>query len=547
MEVKTYKAYEDIDRFSPVFLFTDHRKKINYVYASPRLSSLDQGIPVCIGVCVNSPLKNEVAKVAISGTVNVRYYGEYPTKPTDVYVITKYKSKEVKGYVSYLCEEITPFIYDNSHIIKVGTLSVNSEYSNPRLAKDAFNRRLISMIISIDNKNYNHSSPHRLDIIPTGRLEGFTFSLYEIGQDLKKGIHAEDVLTSFDAIVSDINQNSPKEQLYNSINNYCENLFYNIPVVMHDVAAGYVKRLSVTMTNGQSVFDSENELRIASNGQLTTIPLTNNSFGVSEFALVDSITNSHLYPYIDTTQDINSWVVGSVFLNPIIGMYDLVKTTINGVSYSVRYCPITDSYNYTVSYFVGLTAEYNKYNSDGFIVRLSWYHNSPLANSIYNAYGNYESIIPFENTILTNEPIIESNRQSMISKTVSVESKKNALLEAIANNDTQKVLQLQNEIQSISDEAYILKQDSEIIISQVDDAANNAATYYNVAVDIKNNSNYAYHVMFYLDQTISKYTTVLDGKQLSNYNFSNTISQHNQLLNHKSEADTAASDYLINN
>ncbi len=86
---------------------------------------------------------------------------------------------------------------------------------------------------------------------------------------------------------------------------------------MKDVAAGYVKRLSVTMTNGQSIrFDSENELRIASNGQLTTIPLTNNPFGVSEFALVDSITNSHLYPYIDTTQDINSWVVGSVFLNP---------------------------------------------------------------------------------------------------------------------------------------------------------------------------------------------------------------------------------------
>ncbi len=135
----------------------------------------------------------------------------------------------------------------------------------------------------------------------------------------------------------------------------------------------------------------------------------------------------------------------------------------------------------------------------------------------------------------------------MISKTVSVESKKNALLEAITSNDTQKVIQLQNEIQAISDEAYLLKEDSETIINQIDNAANNAATHYNTAVDIKNNSNYAYHVMFYLDQTISKYTTILDGKQVSNYNFSNTINQHNQLLNHKSQADTAANDYLNNN
>ncbi len=48
MEVKTYKAYEDIDRFSPVFLFRDERKKINYVYASPRLSHSTKVFPYAL-------------------------------------------------------------------------------------------------------------------------------------------------------------------------------------------------------------------------------------------------------------------------------------------------------------------------------------------------------------------------------------------------------------------------------------------------------------------------------------------------------------------
>ena len=478
MEVKTYTAYENIDRFSPVFLFNDSRKKKSYIYSSNNLPELDNGIPICIGICINTVLKGQVGKVVVKGTTNIRYFGDYPSKLTDVYIITKHKSKNVKGYVSYLCEEVTPLIYEKSHIIKVGTVQTSYHYNDKKMEKDHFGPRILNILLNIENKNYDHTSPHRLDLISTARLSGFTFSLYQIGQDLKIGMDAATTQEKLQIVIDNMKQNSSKAQLYHSINNYCEQLFYNIPVVTRQVASGYVKRLSVTLTSGQPVYDSENELRISSESigftgpaltvpgltepgltepVLTTIPLLNNNpFNVSEFNLCDSISKSHLYPYIDTTQDINSWVVGSLFLNPVVGMYDLVKTTINGVGFGVRYCPITESYNYTISYFVGLTEAYNKYNSDGIIVRLSWYSNGALANSIYVIYDTYHSIIQYYSNMSNYAAEISDNYLLIAQKAESVRVKGNQITAAVSTGDTETVIARQNEIQVLYDEVEIL-------------------------------------------------------------------------------------------
>lgn len=560
MEVKTYTAYENIDRFSPVFLFNDSKKKKSYIYSSNDLTQLDNGNPTCIGVCINSPLKGQYGKVVIKGTINIRYFGDYPSNLTDVYIITKHKSKNVKGYVSYLCEEVTPLIYEKSHIIKVGTVQTSYHYNDKKMEKDHFGPRILNILLNIENKNYDHTSPHRLDLISTARLSGFTFSLYQIGQDLKIGMDAAGTQEKLQIIIDNMKQNSSKAQLYHSINNYCEQLFYNIPVVTREVASGYVKRLSVTLTSGQPVFDSENELRISSENSgstlppttesepvLTTIPLINNNpFNVGEFNLCDSISKSHLYPYINTTEDINSWVVGSLFLNPVVGMYDLVKTTINGVGYGVRYCPITESYNHTVSYFVGLTNTYNKYNSDGIIVRLSWYSNGALANSIYAIYNQYQSILQYYTSMTNYAAEISDNYSLIAEKTESVRVKGNQITAAISTQDTETVITRQNEIQVLYDEVEVLFSNSQNTIAAISATITLSTDIYNNAVDVNNNSNYAYSVLFYINEILTKHPIMVDQQVQSIETFNSSITARNNLIAYKNEADFKANEYLNN-
>lgn len=560
MEVKTYTAYENIDRFSPVFLFNDSKKKKSYIYSSNDLTQLDNGNPTCIGVCINSPLKGQYGKVVIKGTINIRYFGDYPSNLTDVYIITKHKSKNVKGYVSYLCEEVTPLIYEKSHIIKVGTVQTSYHYNDKKMEKDHFGPRILNILLNIENKNYDHTSPHRLDLISTARLSGFTFSLYQIGQDLKIGMNAANTQEKLQIIIDNMKQNSSKAQLYHSINNYCEQLFYNIPVVTREVASGYVKRLSVTLTSGQPVFDSENELRISSENSgstlppttesepvLTTIPLLNNNpFNAGEFNLCDSIAKSYLYPYIDTTEDINSWVVGSLFLNPVVGMYDLVKTTINGVGYGVRYCPITESYNHTVSYFVGLTDTYNKYNSDGIIVRLSWYSNGALANSIYVIYNNYQSILQYYTNMTNYAAKISDNYSLIAEKTESVRVKGNQITAAVSTQDTQTVTTRQNEIQVLYDEVEVLFSNSQNTIAAIYSTITLSTDIYNNAVDVNNNSNYAYSVLFYIDEILTKHPIMVDQQAQSIETFNSSITARNNLIAYKNAADFKANEYLNN-
>jgi hypothetical protein len=53
-----YIAYEEISKYSPVFSFYSEKNKINYVYVSQDLVNIDNGNPLCIGICINNVKKN---------------------------------------------------------------------------------------------------------------------------------------------------------------------------------------------------------------------------------------------------------------------------------------------------------------------------------------------------------------------------------------------------------------------------------------------------------------------------------------------------------
>ncbi len=176
MEVKYYIAYENIDRFSPVFLFYHNGKKKHYVYSSHDLSEVDNSDPVCVGVCINDVKRGDNAKVVNSGNVNIRYYGDYPSTFTDVYALKKYDGNSLKGYTSYLADKVEPVIRNNSSIIKLGTI-YPSNYNDEKISKDAFVPRVVKIVLGIQNQNYNYYNSNALDELPKIKFQKKFFCL----------------------------------------------------------------------------------------------------------------------------------------------------------------------------------------------------------------------------------------------------------------------------------------------------------------------------------------------------------------------------------
>ncbi len=333
---------------------------------------------MCIGVCINDATRNGIAKVVVSGVTNIRYYGDLPTKNTAVYCLKKYNNDEKYGFVSYIADNVELLTYEKSHVIKLGIIYPSTLYNDDKLPKNAFVPRILKISLGIDNENFDHHNSHALDELPQNKIENGVFSMYEIGNLLKTGIESQDAVGALNTLISNNMQNASKNLLCNHINNYCERVYYNIPFITTDGAEDYVKRLSVTLASSQVVFDTENNLRIVDDetgGILTSVPLSSNPFNTASFDLVDSIVNSHLYSYIDKSDPNINDLIGSYYFSPSTGVYDNIKNTVNGVSFGSRYCPIVDTYSYDVSYFIGLTNNYNKHNSDGLNIRLSWYKN----------------------------------------------------------------------------------------------------------------------------------------------------------------------------
>ena len=61
MSIANYIAYENIEQYSPVFIFNCEKDSKKYVYTSQNL--FEQ--PYCIGICINSPKKGQKSKSSI--------------------------------------------------------------------------------------------------------------------------------------------------------------------------------------------------------------------------------------------------------------------------------------------------------------------------------------------------------------------------------------------------------------------------------------------------------------------------------------------------
>jgi hypothetical protein len=461
MEVRWYTAKDYINTGDPVFLYHSNKKNKDYAYSSYANTSIDGGQPVCIGVAINSASKDKTVKVSISGVVEVNYIGDIRTVMTDVFVITKYKSKSYNhGYVSYLCNDITPFIFEKHHIIKLGTIfpSNNDGRQNPSVANSDFVERKVKIQLSIENKNYDYHNIGNFGLVPNNIIQiengvnNFTFSYQDIASDLKEGLEHPDVVSKFNDVIYDVSHSRSKNFLYKSLNAYCETLFTHIPNALQEVAPEFIKRLIVTSSSGQLLYDSENNLRIWDTvaDDFTKIPLIANHFGETEFNLAESIINAHLYPYIDTTLSINSWVLKSGYTCPVNTTYQMIKSTINGIGYGERYDPVTNYYNFAVSAFVGTTANFNKHNSEGLIVQLNWMQDPVISIVIWEVNTLYNTIIQNYNTTeeqfkIAAEAKAEAEVQNLLAK-----QKRDLAITAATNGDFALARSLAMEIFIIS-------------------------------------------------------------------------------------------------
>ena len=546
MKVKSYTAYENIERFSPVFLFYDNSKKENYVYSSHNLTQLDKGNPVCIGVCINDVIRNGIAKVVISGVTNIRYYGDLPSKNTAVYCLKKYNNEEKHGFVSYIADNVELLTYEKSHIIKLGIIYPSTLYNDDKLPKNAFVPRILKISLGIDNENFDHHNSHALDELPQNKIENGLFSMYEIGNLLKTGMQSQDAVGAFNTLINNNVQNASKNLMCNHINNYCERVYYNIPFITTPGAEEYVKRLSVTMSSGQVVFDTENNLRIVdhkTNGVLTSIPLLSNPFNTASFDLVDSIVNSHLYPYVDNSDTTINGVIGSYYFSPSTGVYDNIKNTVNGISFGSRYCPIVDTYSYDVSYFNGMTNNFNKHDSDGLNVRLSWYKNPVLAALLRAVYNNYTIINDINSSAKINTQTITENTQTITKNKEHTNTLKTQVEQELLNKNLKNAVALQNQINTLQQTTHALLQSNETLNNAIN---NDQTTSSNTITQIETveNEDYIYHVKKYVDDAKQENTEVNTLKSTANSSYDTSVVESGLLDDYKTSVDTLITNYV---
>ena len=519
MEVRWYTAKDYINSGDPVFLYHSNKKEKDYAYSSYNNTTIDGGQPVCIGVAINSASKEKTVKVAISGTVDVNYIGDVRTIMTDVYIITKYKSKTyTHGRVSYLCNDITPFIFEKHHIIKVGTLypSNNDGVETKGYVNSNFAERKMKIQLSIENQNFNYHNIGNFGLVPNNVVQiedgvnNFTFSYQDIAGHLKTGLEHPDVISKFNDIIYDVSHSKEKrytiggtqvEGLYKTLNAYCETLMSYIPNPLQNGAPEFIKRLIVTSSSGQMVYDSENDLRIwdTVGNDLTKIPLIANPFGETEFILGDSIVNAHLYPYIDTTLAINSWVLKSGYTSPVNTTYQMIKSTINGIGYGERYDPVTNLYNFAVSAFIGTTANVNKHNSEGLIVQLNWMQDPTIASEIWAVNVQYQIIL--ENYPIAKEQcaIAAQAKATAVEKDLLCKTKRDEAIAAVNGGNYTLARSLAFEIFLLSNDIKSLLETATTAKNTAETALINAANAYAIMDTYKTSPYYDMYLKYMVE------------------------------------------------
>jgi hypothetical protein len=366
-EIKEFIAYEKILKYSPVFVYYCPINEKNYVYVSQNLDKLDKGQPYVIGVCINSPRKGKIAKVQIKGITKVRYFGSYPTINLSVYVATSYNNVPLIGVASSLEKGIIPKNYQSSFIHKVGTV-YPLKCGKPD--KDV-KARLVNINLDIDNQSFDLYNIYTFDLLPKGDIYGRDFSYYQIGQDLNTGLKNPLVIEKFNLLLTAYEEQVSLKDLCFATDQYCQTLFDAIP---DPYINKYEKSATVTTSNGQIIFISNNNLRIYNykTNDVQLITLNPNSLGKSNFPLYKSLSNAPFWAYVNINDPNNNGFIGSGFYYPAGSAYEVVQAYINGVGIAARYSTTTSAYNYCVTYYLGLTDSYNVNDSEAFIIRLIW-------------------------------------------------------------------------------------------------------------------------------------------------------------------------------
>jgi hypothetical protein len=156
-----------------------------------------------------------------------------------------------------------------------------------------------------------------------------------------------------------------------STDQYCQTLFNAIP---DPFSKQYEKRLIAIKSNGQTVFDSNINLRIYDYkiNDIQLITLIKNPLEKNSFSLYTSLASAPFWAYVDVNDPNNNEFIGSTFNFPVGGVYEFAQAYINGIGIGSRYATTTKSFNYNVSYYLGITDSYNVNDSEALIVRLGW-------------------------------------------------------------------------------------------------------------------------------------------------------------------------------
>ena len=190
-----YIAYENIEKYSPVFSFLCEDKNTSYVYISRTFKHIDGGTPYCIGICTKTVKKNEIACIITSGSgyTSVRYIGQISkkTETSPIYLTDTFNGNSVFGVASTLGENIVPYTTNNnSFLIKIGDvlpkITCKKCKKCNKCDKSANTIRLVKVFLGIDNQNRDLFNIHTLDQIPKINIQGLDFSFYTIGQALQK-------------------------------------------------------------------------------------------------------------------------------------------------------------------------------------------------------------------------------------------------------------------------------------------------------------------------------------------------------------------------
>ena len=364
-----YIAYEKINKYSPVFSFYCEKNNINYVYVSQDLIKVDSGNPLCVGICINNVKKNESAKIVQNGIIKVRYVGESIPNDTTInlYLANNYNNLKLNGYSTQINKNVIPYSYSKTFLIKLGK-------SIPKKSKidNNIKKRLITILLDIDNVNYDLYNIYLLSLLSKDSLDGQLFSFYNIGVDLDTGVNSPLVKDKFQKLLTAYSTSQNVDKICFSLDQYCKELYKNIP---NPSFTDYSKRLIAINSTGQCIFDSDySTLGIYDYNADSAykIKLISNPFKKSDFLAFETLINSQLFAYVDPNDAINDQFIGSSFTYPAGTLYEFIQANINGVGVSARYTVSNELYNYNVALFVGITNSFNVNNGESLILRLSW-------------------------------------------------------------------------------------------------------------------------------------------------------------------------------